>query len=71
VDCNSETGSDPAARKIVTVTDSLGLESFTISRSLPISLLQATSSSNSLLSSRQRALGRHALAESAAEEGIE
>jgi hypothetical protein len=41
VDCNSETGSDPAGRKIVTVTDSLGLESFTISRSLPISLLQA------------------------------
>jgi hypothetical protein len=30
VDCNSETGSDPAGRKIVTVTDSLGLESFTI-----------------------------------------
>jgi hypothetical protein len=32
VDCNSETGSLPAGRKIVTVTDSLGLESFTISR---------------------------------------
>jgi hypothetical protein len=32
VDCNSETGSAPAGRKIVTVTDSLGLESFTISR---------------------------------------
>jgi hypothetical protein len=32
VDCNSETGSDPAGRRIVTVTDSLGLESFTISR---------------------------------------
>jgi hypothetical protein len=32
MDCNSETGSAPAGRKIVTVTDSLGLESFTISR---------------------------------------
>jgi hypothetical protein len=32
VNCNSETGSPPAGRKIVTVTDSLGLESFTISQ---------------------------------------
>jgi hypothetical protein len=31
VDCNSETGSARAGRKIVTVTDSLDLESFTIS----------------------------------------
>jgi hypothetical protein len=32
VDCNSETGSTPAGYKIVTVADSLGLESFTISK---------------------------------------
>jgi hypothetical protein len=32
VDCNSDTGSTPAGHKIVTVADSLGLESFTISQ---------------------------------------
>jgi CubicO group peptidase (beta-lactamase class C family) len=32
VDCNSDTGSTPAGHKIVTVADSLGLESFTISK---------------------------------------
>jgi hypothetical protein len=44
VACNSETGSTPAGHKIVTVADSLGLESFTISpRLIPILLLQTTS----------------------------